>query len=225
MAETLCFDIYGSVHNQHSIVDTLKEVTGLPSPVMEEMSKMWVDHQISYSLEVTLMDEYRTWWDLTVESLEYVLDYYNVEVTDEERERIMDAYSHLEPYEDWDEFAELREAGHELYILSDGNPEMLKELAENSGFSKYLDGIVSVHELEKYKPHPDVYHNIENYAERPVEECTMVATHTFDIAGAQSAGMKTVLVNRFGVPDTRLGHTPDLVVDSYAELAEVLGEQ
>ncbi len=224
MGETLCFDIYGSVHNQHSIVGTLQEITGLPTPVVEDMSKMWVDHQISYSLEVTLMDEYRTWWDLTVQSLDYVLEYYDVDVTDEEHDRIMDAYRHLEPYEDWSEFEKLREAGHELYILSDGNPEMLQELADNTGFSEYLDGIVSVHELEKYKPHPDVYHNLENYTGRPIEECTMVATHTFDVAGAQAAGMKTILINRFGVPETRLGHTPDLVVDSYAELAEELDE-
>ncbi len=222
MGQTLCFDIYGSVHNQHSIVGTLQEITGLPTPVVEDMSEMWVDHQITYSLEVTLMDEYRNWWDLTVQSLDYVLEYYGVEVTDEERDRIMDAYRHLEPYEDWEEFEKLREAGHELYILSDGNPEMLRELADNTGFSEYLDGIVSVHELEKYKPHPDVYHNIENYAGRPAEECTMVATHMFDVAGAQAAGMKTILINRFGVPETRLGHTPDLVVDSYAELAEEL---
>lgn len=222
MSETLCFDVYGSIHNQHSIVNKLQEVTGVSQPVAREMSEMWVDHQISYSLEVTLMNEYQTWWDLTVHALNYVLEYYNIEVTEAERNRIMGAYEHLEPYEDWDEFAKLREAGHELYILSDGNPEMLQTLADNTGFSQYLDGIVSVHDEKKYKPHPDVYKNIESYAEQPVEDCTMVATHTFDIAGAQAAGMKTALVNRFNVPSTRLGHTPDLEVESYAELAEVL---
>jgi 2-haloacid dehalogenase len=220
--ETLCFDIYGSVHNQHSITDTLQDVTGLPNPVVHEMSEMWVDHQISYSLEVTLMGEYETWWDLTVEALKYVLEYHNIDVTDDERDQIMYAYGHLEPYEDWEEFAKLSEAGHKLYILSDGNLEMLRTLADNTGLTQYLDDIVSVDDVEKFKPHPDVYQNIEDYADRPVEECTMVATHTFDIAGAQAAGMKTALVNRFGVPPTRLGHTPDLVVDSYAELAEEL---
>lgn len=222
MSETLCFDVYGSVHNQHSIVNKLQEVTGVSQPVARDMSEMWVDHQISYSLEVTLMDEYQTWWDLTVHALNYVLEYYSIEVTEAERDQIMEAYEHLEPYEDWDEFAKLREAGHELYILSDGNPEMLQTLADNTGFSQYLDGIVSVHDEQKYKPHPDVYKNIENYAGKPVEDCTMVATHTFDVAGAQAAGMKTALVNRFNVPPTRLGHTPDLEVESYAELAEVL---
>lgn len=222
MSEVLCFDVYGSVHDQHSIVDALQDVTGLPQSVAREMSEMWVDHQISYSLEVTLMGEYETWWELTTEALDYVLAYHGVEATDAERQQLMDAYAHLEPYEDWAPFERLRAAGHELYILSDGNPEMLQNLADNTGFSDYLDGIVSVDEIQKYKPHPDVYRNIENFADRSVKECTMVATHTFDVAGAQAAGMKTALVNRFNVPPTRLGHTPDLVVDSYAALADEL---
>lgn len=222
MTEVLCFDVYGSTHNQHSITDTLEDVTGLPSPIVQEMSEMWVDHQISYSMEVTLMRDYRSWWELTIESLDYVLDYYGVDLTDEEYQRVMEAYKQLEPYEDLANFEQLRDAGHELYILSDGNQDMLDELATNTGFDEYLSGIVSVEDVEVFKPHPKAYENIENYTGRSLEDCTMVAIHTFDVAGAQAAGMKTILVNRFNVPVTRLSHTPDMVVDSYAELATEL---
>ncbi|KYH24056.1 putative HAD-hydrolase [Halalkalicoccus paucihalophilus] len=222
MTEVLCFDVYGSTHNQHSVTDTLEAVTGLPSPIVQDMSEMWVEYQISYSMEVTLMRDYRSWWDLTTESLDYVLDYYGVNLTDTEYQRVMEAYKHLEPYEDLANFGQLRDAGHELYILSDGNQDMLTELAENTGFDEYLTGIVSVEDVEVFKPHPKAYENIENYTDRSLEDCTMVATHTFDVAGAQAAGMKTILVNRFNVPATRLSHTPDMVVDSYAELADHL---
>lgn len=225
MTEVLCFDVYGSTHNQHSITDTLKDVTGLPNPIVQDMSEMWVNHQISYSMEVTLMRDYRSWWKLTTESLDYVLEYYGVELTDEEYQRVLEAYKHLEPYEDLANFGQLRDAGHELYILSDGNQDMLDELAANTGFDEYLSGIVSVEDVEVFKPHPRAYENIENYTDRSLEDCTMVATHTFDVAGAQAAGMQTILVNRFNVPVTRLSHTPDMVVDSYAELAtELSGE-
>lgn len=224
MSEVLCFDVYGSTHNQHSVVDTLVEVTGLSAPVARELSELWVDLQISYSMEVTLIGEYVSWWELTVESLEYALAYYGLELTEAERQRVMDAYEQLEPYEDLDHFGTLRDAGHELYVLSDGNLEMLETLAANTGFDEYLDGIVSVDDVEVFKPHPAVYENIENYVDRSVEECTMVATHTFDVAGAKAAGMNTILVNRFDVPPTRLGRTPDLVVDSYAELASELSQ-
>ncbi|WP_169802667.1 HAD hydrolase-like protein [Halalkalicoccus paucihalophilus] len=76
--------------------------------------------------------------------------------------------------------------------------------------------------VEVFKLHSKAYENIENYTDCSLEDCTMVATHTFDVAGAQAAGMKTILVNRFNVPATRLSHTPDMVVDSYAKLATKL---
>jgi hypothetical protein len=54
MAETevLCFDVYGSTHNQHSIVETLADVADVSLGVAEEMSELWVEHQIDYSMEV-----------------------------------------------------------------------------------------------------------------------------------------------------------------------------
>jgi 2-haloacid dehalogenase len=222
MSEVLCFDVYGSTHNQHSIVDEIAAVTGLPTDLAADLSRLWVDHQIGYSMEVSLMGAYEDWYDLTVRSLRYALEYYGVEPTEEVVETLMAAYEHLEPYEDLSHFGRLQEAGHDLYILSDGTPEMLRTLAGNTGFDAYVDGIASVDEAGVYKPHPDAYRTIEDHVDRPLEECTMVATHTFDVAGASAAGMETALVNRFDVPPTRLGHEPGLVVDSYAELADEL---
>jgi 2-haloacid dehalogenase len=99
---------------------------------------------------------------------------------------------------------------------------MLATLAENSGFDAVLDGTVSVEAVGKFKPTPEVYRNVENYVDRPAEECTMVATHTFDVAGAKHAGLDGVLVNRHRVPPHRLGFEPDLVVPTYAALADEL---
>ena len=222
MAETevLCFDVYGSTHNQHSIVETLADVADVSLGVAEEMSELWVEHQIDYSMEVTLMDAYESWWSLTERAFEWTLDYYGIELSPVERETVMNAYEHLDLYEGIEPFERLADAGHDLYILSDGNPEMLEALAENSGFDAVIDGIVSVAEVGKFKPASEVYHRIGTYVDRPAEECTMVATHTFDIAGAKNAGLDGILINRHRVPEHRLGFDPDLVVPSYAALAD-----
>lgn len=218
--EVLCFDVYGSTHNQHSIVETLAEVADVSLAVAEEVSELWVEHQIDYSMEVTLMGEYESWWSLTERAFEWVLEYYGIDLTAAEREEVMNAYEHLEFYEGIEPFERLADAGHELYILSDGNPEMLATLAANSGFDEVVDGIVSVEEVGKFKPAPEVYRSIGNHVERPAEECTMVATHTFDVAGAKNAGLDGILINRHRVPEHRLGFEPNLVVPSYAALAE-----
>lgn len=52
-------------------------------------------------------------------------------------------------------FRQLRDTGHEFYILSDGNQDMLDKLAANTGFDKYLYDIVSVEDVEVFKPYPE----------------------------------------------------------------------
>lgn len=51
----------------------------------------------------------------------------SVDLTDEEDQRVIEAYKHLEPYEDLGYFGQFRNAGHELYILSDSNQDKLDE--------------------------------------------------------------------------------------------------
>lgn len=222
MSEALCFDVYGSTHDQHSTpVRRLQSVTGVSRAVAEQISRLWADEQLRASFEVTLMDDYRTWWTLAEQALSYALATHGLEVTDDERTRILDGYRHLEPYEDWAPFERLAES-HDLYILSDGNPRMLETLAANTGFDAHLDGVVSADAVEAFKPHPAVYTQMADHVDGGVDDCTMVATHHFDLVGAKQAGMDVAHVNRFGEPTERLGETPDLVVDSYAGLADEL---
>ena len=131
----------------------------------------------------------------------------------------MSTYGHLELYNGIEPFERLTDAAHDLYLLSDGTPEMPETLAENSGFDAVIDGMVSVAEVSKFKPASEVYHRIGTYVDRPAEECTMIATHTLDVAGAKNAGLDGILINRHRVPEHRLGFEPDLVVPSYAALA------
>lgn len=219
MAEALCFDVYGSTHNQHSTpVERIRERTGVANPIAERVSRRWADEQLRYSFELTMMGEYETWWALAEWALEYALAYSGLEVDSEGREWILEAYEYLEPYEDWEPFEQLA-AEYDLYILSDGNPDMLETLARNTGFAEYLTGIVSAHAVQQYKPRPAVYEQMEEAVDGGVEECLMVATHHFDVVGAMNAGMEAAFVNRFDEPTRRLRFEPQLSVGSYADLA------
>lgn len=222
MPEALCFDVYGSTHDQHSSpVRRLVEVAGVAEPVARRVSRHWADQQLRYSYEVTMTDRYRTWWSLADAALEHALDYHGIALTEGERETVLAAYRHLEPYEDWTPFERLGER-FALYVLSDGNPEMLETLAANTGFDEHLDGIVSAHAVRAYKPRAEVYTQMDEHVPGGVGDCSMVATHRFDVAGAMAVGMEGTFVNRFGEPTERLGVEPDRTVGSYAELADEL---
>lgn len=222
MPEALCFDVYGSTHDQHSTpVRRIQAETGAAGPVAEQVSRLWAGEQLRYSFELTMMGRYRTWWALADAALGYALDYYGLDVASDDRETVLEAYEHLEPYEDWTPFERLS-TEYDLYILSDGNPEMLETLARNSGFDDYLTGIVSAHGVRAYKPRPEVYEQMADEVEGDLSDCQLVATHQFDVVGAMNAGMGAAFVNRFGEPTDRLEFDPDHVVDSYAELADAL---
>lgn len=222
MPSALCFDVYGSTHDQHSTpVRRIRDVTGVAEPVAQDVSRRWAGELLRYSFEVTMMDEYETWWSLAEQALEFALAYHGLEVTRDEQETILRAYQHLDPYEDWRAFDRLA-TEYDLYVLSDGNPEMLETLARNTGFEEYLSGVVSAHSVQAYKPRPEVYEQMDRHVDGGVSACGMVATHQFDVAGAMIAGMDWLLVNRFGEPTRRLGFEPDRIVGSYAELADAL---
>lgn len=222
MPDVLCFDVFGSTHDQHSTpVRRLMEVAGVSQSVAQQVSHLWADEQLRYSFELTMMDRYETWWSLADSALTFALDSYGLDVTDEDHERILEAYNYLEPYESWAPFEQLSER-YDLYILSDGNPDMLESVAQNTGFDEYLSGIVSAHAVRGYKPRPEVYQQMESIVDGDLAACELVATHQFDVAGAMNAGMDGTFVNRFGEPPGRLGFTPTRTVNSYSELAEIL---
>lgn len=224
MGEVLCFDVYGSTHDQYSapVVDALVAATGVSTPVADGIARAWIQRELRYTFEVTLMDAYETAWNLTEAALSYTLEYYGLEADQETVATVMAAYEHLEPFESWEPLERLQAAGQDLYVLSNGDPEMLETLAANTGMDEYLDGIVSAREAGAFKPSPEVYTNMESHVDRDIDECRMVATHLFDLAGAANAGMKTAFVDRHDVPARRLDFEPDLAVPTYEALADRL---
>jgi 2-haloacid dehalogenase len=67
-----------------------------------------------------------------------------------------------------------------------------------------------------------VYTNVLDHVDCDIGDCTMVATHLFDLAGAANAGMRTAFVDRYNVPGRRLDFEPDLTVPTYERLADEL---
>ena len=232
--EALCFDMYCTTHDTHSVTRALREVTDRPDAVLDQASYLWRETKIDLSRKVALMDEtegseranYVTWWELMTRALDYALEYYGIDLDAEAREDVIEAYDHLDPYEpSWDSFERLQEAGYDLYVLSNGNYDMLDRLASNTGQDEYLDGLISGEEVEVFKPHPAIYEHAMDRLDRDPEELLMVASHSWDTAGAANVGMQTAFVNRRHLPVEPLGveNTDfDLTVESFGELADEL---
>jgi 2-haloacid dehalogenase len=114
-----------------------------------------------------------------------------------------------------------------LATLSNGNTELLSDIAENSGLS--WDFIFSAEDSKHYKPDQEVYLSaIESLGLDP-KNVLMVAAHAFDLEAAQKVGMKTAYVYReleFG-PDVGNENIDkvdfEFIAEDFEDLARQLG--
>ncbi|MFC4358808.1 haloacid dehalogenase type II [Halobium salinum] len=219
MARTFCFDMYGTLCDTSSVTATLGEELGVSAALVDEIDATWRRRQLEYANQVSLMEAYRPFWEVTSAALDYALARYALSPDEETRERILDAYNHLDPHEGAAETLErLGAADHAVTVLSNGNPEMLERLAENAGLAPHLDDLVSADEVSTFKPSPAVYENAAERTGRDIGDCTLVSGNAWDVAGAGAAGMETAWVNRARDPPEEIGADP---TDEFRTLTDV----
>src|SRR6266540_2685025 len=124
-------------------------------------------------------------------------------------------------------FERLERANMLIGVLTNGGEKETRKLLEAAGLLDRVAEIVSVEEVELYKPHPAVYkHAAERLGVEP-KGVTLIAAHAWDVVGAKRAGLDAVWVDRLerewpfprGKPRSRVAH--DLV--EAAELAAAKG--
>ena len=220
MPETLFFDVYGTLCDTQTITAALKERVDAPDPLVAEMARQWREDQQSYMFRTALMDAYRPLSEVTRNALTRTLDYYGHDPDAVDTEAIMDAYEHLDPFEDTlSTLSSLEDAGVELAAFSNGSPEMLERLAANTGIEAHLDAVVSADGAETYKPDPAAYEYAASRFDRDLDECWLVSSNTWDVVGASTAGMGAAWVDRHNEPyDPLAGGEPTVAVDSLSDL-------
>ncbi|KOX17764.1 HAD family hydrolase [Nocardiopsis sp. NRRL B-16309] len=83
--------------------------------------------------------------------------------------------------------------------------------------------VLSAEEVRGYKPRPDVYRLAVEDAGRAPDRLLMVATHAWDLRGAQAAGLRTAYVERPVGDPPRASDSFDMTASSLDHLATLLG--
>lgn len=220
MSAAICFDMYGTLFETGSVSQRCRDRIEAPVPVVEAIVDLWRHKQLAYSFQVALMDAYQSFWDLTAAALDYALAYYGVDLRATDRDAILASYEELDPFDDTVETLDrLAAEEYRLAILSNGTPEMLETLAENTGIKDRFESIISAHDVETFKPHPAVYEQVVDRFGVSFEDCWHVSANGWDAAGAAQAGLRVAWVNRSNEPPERVGGSADVTVSSLAGFA------
>jgi 2-haloacid dehalogenase len=117
----------------------------------------------------------------------------------------------------------LKSAGLRTAILSNGSPKMLDAAIEGAGLSDLLDDVLSVEEVQVYKPDPKVYRLAVDRLGVPASAISFQSSNAWDAYAASSFGMQVVWCNRYRQRRERLPGNPDREIESLRELPALVG--
>ncbi len=217
--KAVTFDSYGTIVDVTTVEEPLAEHVEAP----ELVSKIWRERSLNYAMVANHVGEYDSFYEYNRAALEYALDAAGAETSAEEREAILSTYDELDVFEDAPEGMErLHDVGYDLYILSNGSPEMLDTLIDHAGIDEYVEETISVAEIETFKPDAEVYRHAADRIGESIEDVAFAAAGWWDVPGAVDAGMRGAWVNRQGSMWGPYEIEPDVTVESFHELADEL---
>lgn len=212
-AEAFVFDAYGTLYDVHSVAARCESCwPGKGAP----LSQLWRAKQLEYTWQRSLMQRYAPFSTVTREALAYACEALGLELSVAQMEGLMAEYLSLATYPDVKPTMQSMK-GKKTAILSNGSPDMLLPLVENSGLR--FDAVISVDEVKIFKPAPQVYELAVQRLGTPKDKIGFVSSNCWDALGAKSYGFKVHWINRFNAPLDRLGFKPDSVLESLGDLA------
>ncbi len=192
------FDAYGTLFDVHAAVRRHAAAIG---PDGQLLSEIWRAKQLEYSWVRTLMGVYADFWQLTEQALDYA--YSRVPSANRAlRADLLEAYMHLDCYPEVPSVLRaLKASGAKLAILSNGTPKMLDAAVRSAALDAILDDVFSVDTVKRFKTDPSVYEMVTTAWRLYPEAISFQSSNRWDIAGATSAGFRTVWINRACLPD------------------------
>jgi 2-haloacid dehalogenase len=217
---TITVDSYGTLVN----TDAVEQVLAAHVPEPEPVSKLWRSRSLMYTMIANSTGFYKPFYEMNREALEYSLAVHGIELKENIRDEILSTYHELEVFNDVrDGIERLVDGGYEVYVISNGNPEMLESMVEHAEIGDIISDAISAHEIEKFKPLPEIYRHGADRTATPIEEIVHVAGPAFDIIGAMNAGMQGAWLTRGkNVWEPFAGVEPDLTMDTFHDLADAL---
>lgn len=217
--QALVFDAYGTLYDVHSVS---ARAEALFPGHGAALSQLWRSKQLEYSWLRSLMGSYADFNRVTAEALRYALDALGLKADAAQRQSLLDQYVRLAAFPEVPGALEQLKPGRKLAILSNGAPDTLGALVQNSGLAAAFDAVLSVDRLGIYKPDMRVYQMAEDHLGCPRGQIGFVSSNCWDAVGAATYGFTVFWINRMGAPADPHGQQPHHIIGGLDEIAPLL---
>lgn len=217
----LAFDIYGTLVDTSGIAAELSRHIGDRAA---GFAQLWREKQLEYTFRRALMKRYEPFPECVRRALDFCCKARDAPLDESVRDELLLSYRALPAFDDvLPALRALQDLGYPMFAFSNGVRDDVESLLEHAGIGDYFADIVSVDEIESFKPDPAVYHHFLERASARGENAWLISGNSFDVIGAVAAGMRGAWVRR--APGNVLDpweFEPDAVVTSLGELGRQL---
>ena len=184
MRRAVLFDVLGTLFTFEPLQKKLR-----PAAL-----EAWLGRLLHSATSLTLAGRYAPFTDLAESTLRTTVAKLALK---QDAAAILATLSELPPDPDADAaFDRLERAGLLIGVLTNGDERLTRALLNSAGLEERVAEIVSVEEVELYKPHPATYrHAAERLGVEP-KRVTLIAAHAWDVVGAKEAGLDAVWIDR-----------------------------
>ncbi|WP_106535157.1 haloacid dehalogenase type II [Haloactinopolyspora alba] len=125
---------------------------------------------------------------------------------------VLAGFGELDPHPDVEPAIRLaREAGTRVVTLTNGPALNTGTLLQRAGVADDVEQVLSVDDVQQWKPAPEIYRHAAYSADVPPERVALVAAHAWDTHGAGQAGLTTGWVTRQDGRFPEFFRSPDVV--------------
>lgn len=223
---TCVFDAYGTLFDVGAAARQAAAEPDFASIADDWMvlAEHWRLKQLQYSWLRAVADAHSDFWEVTQNGLDWALEKTGHAGDAALRERLLALYWELQAYPEVPKMLQqLKGAGLQTAILSNGSPDMLKGAVDSAGIGDVLDTCLSVQSVGVFKPDARVYDLVGGHFGTAKEEVLFVSSNGWDAAAASGYGFVTAWVNRGGDPVDRLPWTPLHVLQDLTGIPALAG--
>lgn len=215
----ITFDVFSALGDiKGTFVPLLQEMREFSNKDVNAFFDLWRAKQYEYMvIHNSLEKEFMSFEEITRRTLDYALYSKQVELSKEEREKLVHTWREINFWDDAREVVEkVKRKGYLVGMLSNGDQDILVDLQERFGIR--FDFIFSAEKIGFYKPSPKMYELPYEQGNFKKGEYLHVAGSTTDIFGSIAAGIPCAWSNRKDEVPLDLSFKPTYNMKNLTEL-------
>ena len=215
--KAIIFDAYGTLFDVNSAAEKCKNKIGAK---WEVFANYWRTTQLEYTWLRSLMNRHKDFWQVTEDSLDKSMKVHAIDPS--MKNELLNLYKKLSPFSEVrNVLMDLKKKKFKLAILSNGTPDLLKDLVKNNNFDYIFDDIFSIEQVGVYKPDSKVYDlPIKKYKINK-KEVAFLSANTWDVSGGGNFGYNSIWVNRNNNVFDNLDFKPNKEIKDLNQLLEI----